>query len=376
MRYIFYIAFFLIFYIFLGYPIIISVLSYIFPKRITRQSYLPSVSVLLSVYNEEERIERRIENLLNLDYPLEKIDFLIGSDGSVDNTNAILRNFKNKRVRTFIFPNRKGKPSVLNALAKEARGDILVFADCRQEWERNSLKELVKNFVNKKVGVVSGQIDEGENSFYRTYENFVRAQEARFDSIPGTCGPFYGLKTELFKNLPDDTILDDFILPMNVVRQGFRSVLEPLAIAHDICFALEHEKIRKARTLAGNFQAFSRYPWLLNPFNNRIWFQTISHKFLRLLLPPCLILLIISSAVLLKEGSFFLAFFILQVIFYSCAFVGKIIESRKITKPINPITKFLKFAAAFLELNWATILGFSSFLTGQAKVTWPKYKKK
>lgn len=374
MSHIFYLSLAIVIYTFFGYPFLIHILARLWPKPVNKDDIFPLISILLSVHNEEKLIERRIDNLLSLDYPSDKIEILVGSDGSTDGTNERLARLKSERVRTFIFPTWQGKPSVLNALARETRGGIFVFADARQYWEKGALRALVRNFADKSVGMASGLIYEGEEGMYRKYENFIRLSESRYGSVPGTSGPFYGLRAELFKPLPADTILDDFILPMEVIRQGYRSVLEKSAVANDITFTLAQEKVRKVRTLAGNFQAFFRYPWLLHPIHNPIWFQTISHKVMRLTIPLFLLLLLISNIALLNVMLFYKLFFIMQITFYFMSITGKVKtwfrENPKVERSISQ--RLLTLSSTFMELNWATIMGLWSFLSGRATVTWEK----
>ncbi|MEW5801283.1 MAG: glycosyltransferase family 2 protein [bacterium] len=378
MSHLFYLSLGIVIYTFFGYPLLMYALARVNPLPVHTDDIFPPVSILLCVHNEEKLIERRISNLLSLDYPSDRLEILVGSDGSTDGTIESLARMENKGVRTFIFPSQQGKPSVLNALAREARGELFIFADARQYWEKGALKALMRNFADKSVGMASGLIYEGREGIYRRYENFIRLSESSYGSVPGTSGSFYGLRAELFKPLPFDTILDDFILPMQVIRQGYRSVLEKSAIANDLTFSLAQEKIRKVRTLAGNFQAFFRYPWLLHPGCNPIWFQTVSHKVMRLTIPLFLLLLFISNIALLKVMLFYRVFFIVQIVFYSISIMGK----DKIWSDENPWSskgsiseRLLTLSTTFLELNWATILGLWSFLTGRATVTWKKYSE-
>lgn len=371
----FYLSLLLLLYIFLGYPFLMAVLARSKHGIVKKEEeHIPFVSILLSVHNEGKKVRQRIEGLLNIEYPADKIELLIGSDGSSDATNDIIRDVKEKKVHYCIFSEHRGKASVLNDLAAKAAGEILIFADCRQRWDKYSLITLVKNFVDEKVGVVSGQIDEGREGYYRKYENFIRIQESKFNSTPGAYGPFYGVRKKLFKVIPEDTILDDFVIPMEAVKQGYRSILEPLAVAHDITFSLEQERIKKERTIAGNFQVFFRYGWLLDPFRNPIWFQTFSHKFLRLMAPFFFITLFVSNVFLWGKDNFFKSIFLLQLIFYVLGFMGMIrfsVPGQKDAK--NGIERVLLLFGTFVELNWATVRGLWRYLTGDVSVKWKRY---
>jgi poly-beta-1,6-N-acetyl-D-glucosamine synthase len=376
MKILFFLNFGLLVYIFIGYPMLIGLLALFRPRITKKKDFLPTVSVLLPAYNEENRIGNKIVNLVALKYPKDKMEILVGSDGSTDRTNEIISSLPTPHlpspargeeleipIRIFIFPKRRGKPSVLNDLAKEASGEILIFADCRQKWNENSLKNLTRNFSDGKIGVVSGVIKEEDGGFYRKYENLIREAEGIFDSVPGATGAIYAMRKRLFKPLLPKTILDDLILPMQAVRQGFRSILEPEAVAYDQAFAPAQEKIRKIRTLAGNFQAFAFHPWLLAPMVNPIWFQTFSHKFLRLPAPVFLSLLFFTNLLTWKTGPFFKILFLLQTSFLILGFIGKY-KAKKY--------KILNIFTSFLELNWATVLGFRDFITGRQKTAWKK----
>ncbi len=368
----FYVSLGVLCYTFFGYPLLVGVVGYLFPKKVKKKPIFPQVSLLLSVYNEELRVKEKLENLLSLHYPEERLEILIGSDGSTDQTNKILRSFNclsGKKglkfpIRVFYFPERRGKPAVLNELVKEAKGEILFFADCRQRWNETALERITENFADPKVGVVSGLVKEGEEGYYRKYENFIRLSEARFSSTPGAYGPIYAIRRSLFSPLPVDTILDDFVLPMEAVKQGYRSLLEVEAVADDLAFPLIQERVRKIRTLAGNFQVFLRYRWLLNPFVNPIWFQTFSHKFLRLIAPLFLLLLFFSNLFLWEKGGFYRTLFLLQVVFLLIALASLRWKESRICR----------LAATFLELNWCTVVGFWHFCTKKQKVTWEKVK--
>ena len=351
----------LLFYIFLGYPLIITLLAKIKPRPVLKGDYEPYVSIVFSVYNEEKRLEKRLRNLQGLDYPKTKIEIIVGSDGSSDKTNDILRNTPG--IKSLFFPTRRGKPSVLNDLVKIAKGEIIVFADSRQEWYKNSLKLLLRNFQDSKVGVASGLVEE-EGNLYRKYENFIRIKESVFSSVPGATGAIYGVRRELFENFPQDIILDDLFLPMKIIRKGYRCIVDEEVLIKEEVFPLKRERARKMRTIAGNFQMVFKYPWMLNPFLNPVWFQFFSHKFLRLFSPLLLLTLFLPSIFLLGKGILYNIFFSLQVIFYLTAFFAKI-GNANLPKPF-------KLPLMFLELNYAIILGFFNLVRGKVKVTWQK----
>jgi poly-beta-1,6-N-acetyl-D-glucosamine synthase len=228
---------------------------------------------------------------------------------------------------------------------------------------------------DEKVGAVSGELcfedtdrtGVGEGlDFYWNYEKFLRKNEAALYSTVGATGAIYAIRKSLFKPLDSDTLLDDVMIPMNIVMQGYRCVFEPKAKAFDIISAMqEDEKRRKIRTIAGNFQVFFRCGDLLNPFKNPIWFQTFSHKFLRIIAPIFIIALFISNLCLL-ESNFFLIALLLQIAFYACSAAGYLMRKRK-SQP-----KIFSVPYGFVMLNVFTLAAFFQFIFNKPLNIWGK----
>ncbi|MCM8782206.1 MAG: glycosyltransferase family 2 protein [Candidatus Omnitrophica bacterium] len=317
-----------IIYTYVGYPLLIFIISLFYEKPVKKKYIYPTVSVIMSVHNEEKNIKQKLESLINLDYPNERFEILLGSDGSTDKSNEIIqqvvndmsdRHTSNKeyiRVYTYFKDRRQGKPSMLNELAKQAKGEILVFTDARQRLDKNSLKELVKNFSDAKVGSVSAELHfEGENTsagngigVYWRYEKYIRKAESRAGSMLGATGALYAIRRELFEALPINLILDDVYIPMRIVQKGYRAIFDKKAKIYDrYPKNAKEEFLRKVRTLAGNFQIFVHMRWLLNPFKSPVAWQMFSHKFLRLMVPFLLIFVLVCSfylrsSVFLSDG--------------------------------------------------------------------------
>ncbi|MEW6169956.1 MAG: glycosyltransferase family 2 protein [Candidatus Omnitrophota bacterium] len=325
--------------------------------------------MLIAAYNEEKYIEEKIESILALDYPTEKIEILIGSDGSVDKTDEIVSKFVNNRLSLFRQQIREGKPLVLNSLVSHAKNEILVFSDARQRLDKNCLKHLVVNFSDKTIGSVSAQLifqDDGGNKgigLYWNYEKFIRNSESKLASMLGATGALYAIRKELFTLLPENLILDDVYIPLKVVEKNYRAIFEPRAIIYDhIAESPKGEFLRKVRTLAGNFQIFGLLKGLFNPFKSSVAFQLFSHKFLRLTVPYLLVCLFISNIFILNNA-FLKTFFYLQVIFYSLAFFGIFIKRT---------SKLIDIANMFCVMNWAAVVGLYGFLTHKQEVAWEK----
>jgi len=339
-----------------------------------RDERVPKVSILVVAHNEAARIEGRIENLLALDYPRDRLEIVVGSDGSNDDTASRARGFAAAGVRVLAFHRRRGKTSVLNDLVPRCRGEIVVLADARQRFEPDAVRALVRRFADRTVGAVGGELILADSAgstvgrglgLYWRFEKSIRLSESRVDSTVGATGAIYAIRRDLFDPIPDDTILDDVLIPMRIVRLGYRVVFEPAARAHDRPAAAAREEfVRKVRTIAGNFQMFARERWMLNPLRNRLWLQTVSHKGLRLLGPLLLTTALVSN-VCLAGRPFYDWTLLLQGVFYASALVGHLERAaRRLPVVAVPYTLCL--------LNWATVVAFLHVLTGRQSVTWER----
>jgi cellulose synthase/poly-beta-1,6-N-acetylglucosamine synthase-like glycosyltransferase len=342
---------------------------------------LPHVSLLVIAYNEAGRISDKIENLLQLDYPRDALEIVIASDGSTDETVARARAYEPAGVRTVAFARRRGKPAVLDEVVPSLKGRIVVLADARQMFERDALMRLVAPFADDRVGAVSGELilrpkacETGIANgvgFYWHYEKFLRLHESAVDSTLGATGAIYAIRRELFEPIPADTILDDVVIPARIVRRGFRVLFEPRARAYDDPFATASAELaRKTRTIAGTFQLFARERWLLLPWENRIWFQTVSHKGLRLLLPAFHAGAFVTNVALAFVSPFYEILLIAQILFYTTALAGALLKKRG-ARPI-PLFSLLSVPYAMCLLNWATMIAFARFATGRQQATWQR----
>jgi cellulose synthase/poly-beta-1,6-N-acetylglucosamine synthase-like glycosyltransferase len=259
------------------------------------------------------------------------------------------------------------------------RGEIVVFADARQRFDERSLRALVANFADAEVGAASGELmlaTDGNTAtaargaaFYWRYEKFIRLSEARADSTVGATGAIYAIRRALFEPIPADTLLDDALIPIRIVAKGYRVVFEPGARAYDVASATaQQEFIRKARTNAGTFQLFARERWLLNPLRNRLWFETISHKALRLMLPFLHVVALVSNAALAWELGVGLWELLLagQAAFYAAAVVGRAQRHARQRSFVFSVP------CAICLLSWAVVVGFARFLTNRQQVTWER----
>lgn len=287
----FFAAAFSVFYVLLGYPLLLEILARYFPKPIRKQDHYESVSVIIPVRNGEHWLGRKLDSVLALDYPVELREIIIVSDGSTDATHTIAAAYADRGVRLIKVP-AGGKPAALNAAVPLAKGELLFLTDVRQVLRRDCLRRLVACMADPEVGVVSGNLqiavgateEEQNTGLYWRYENWIRGNLARVDSMLGATGPVHVVRHNLYVPIPADSLLDDVYLPLSIHLQGYRLVLEEEAIAVDEPTGLRSEFRRKVRTQAGIVQLITSFPGLFGP-GNRMRFHFISLKIGRLLLP-------------------------------------------------------------------------------------------
>jgi poly-beta-1,6-N-acetyl-D-glucosamine synthase len=372
---IFWLSVALLAYAHVGYPALIAARARLRPRPPALGGE-PSVSVVIVAHDEAARVDTRIRNLRALDYPAERLEIVIASDGSVDGTPARARAWEPEGVTVVAFETRRGKAAVLNDVVPKARGEIVVMGDARQTFDARALRALVGAFADPAVGAVSGELilragDDatrvGEGvGFYWRYEKFIRRQESRADSTVGATGAIYAIRRELFAPIPPDTILDDVLIPMTIVRRGYRVLFEAGARAYDRpAVTASAEFTRKVRTIAGNFQLFARHRWLLDPWRNRLWLQTVSHKGLRLLGPLFLAATAVANLALL-DRSFYRLTLGAQAVFYAAALVGYLSCNARTR------VRLLGVPYVFCLLNWATVVAFVRFAARRQRVTWEK----
>jgi cellulose synthase/poly-beta-1,6-N-acetylglucosamine synthase-like glycosyltransferase len=353
-------------YTFIGYPVVIALLSWTWPKPglKRRLETPPSVSVVLAAGNEEERIVARLENLLASDYPRERLEIVVVSDGSTDRTAQMVSGFAERGVRLVRMGDRSGKAACLNAGVPLAKGEIVVLCDARQRFAPETIAELVANFDDGRVGAVSGElfIESAESGvgggvdLYWKLEKFIRESEARFSSVIGATGAVYAIRRNLFEPLPVDTLLDDVVIPMRIALRGYRVGFDPSAPAYDPQTTDPvREKRRKLRTLAGNFQMLFRYPGWLAPWRTGLWWQVLSHKYSRVIAPVFMAAMLVSNA-LLVGISIYRWIFAAQCGFYLLALLGALLPGVKI--------RLLSIPSGFVFLNLMSVGGFWNYARG------------
>jgi poly-beta-1,6-N-acetyl-D-glucosamine synthase len=373
MKYIFWLAASFVGYSYLGYPVWLWLRSRWSPRPVRRSSATPSVSAVMVVRNEEAIIARKLDNLLTLDYPEDKLEVVAVSDGSSDSTTAILSEYaRNSRVRTLFKPASQGKAAGLNDAIRLATGDVLLFTDARQQIESGALRLLIENFADIEVGAASGELMLGDPTtgetgkgmgLYWRVEKKIRELESASGSVAGATGAIYCARRSLLaaSPLPEGTILDDVLLPMQVVHQGARVIFDARARAWDSPDLGDgREFSRKVRTLTGNYQLLQIAPWLLRA-ENPIRFEFISHKLSRLAVPFALLALLIASIAL--PAPFYRVALAAQLAFYALSLIA--LSNFK----IGPLSRIADPARTFVVLNSAAVIAFVNFVTGR-KAIW------
>lgn len=361
-----------LFFTFVGYRYFIELLSRAWPHPEPKENSKPepTVTAVLVAHNEEDRVIARIENLLASDYPPEKLSVILVSDGSTDRTVARAERLESPRLEILALPHRSGKAQGLNAALARATSDVIVFADARQRFATDTIRRLATRLRDPEVGAVSGslEIDHAQSSVgraidsYWRWEKTIRAAESRYDSCIGCTGAVYAIRRRRFSPLASDTILDDVVIPMQIAMQGYRVLHDSEAVAFDPQ-SLEpaRESVRKKRTLAGNFQMLFRHPGWLFPWRNRLWWQLLSHKYLRVLAPFFLATTLLTSA-LLSPHPFYRLAFIAQCLFYTLALAGLTLPALR--------AKLFSLPAGFLFLNATTVLALLEYIRGEGLHHW------
>ncbi|MEM7041905.1 MAG: glycosyltransferase family 2 protein [Pseudomonadota bacterium] len=367
-------AVFLLGYIFAGYPLMVWLLASCRGRGARRDpDYRPTVEAVVIAHNEAGTIGRKIENLLSLDYPEDRLTVLVVSDASLDETCDVVCGIDSPRVRLMHFDTKSSKAACLNRAIASSTAEVLLLTDCRQALAEDVALRLVAPLADPTVAAASGELvfeQEGENDFskgmdaYWRYEKFIRKCESAIGSTVGVTGAIYVLRRATYIPIPEETLLDDVLIPMNVVMAGQRVLFESEAYAFDVpSNDPVREKQRKTRTIAGNFQLPSLSPALLSPRANPIWWQFVSHKMLRLLAPLLLVVALISNWLIIDLHPIFMVTLTAQFLVHGLVLLSLIFETLR-------SFKLIRIVRAFHDLMYFTVLGAWTFFRGRALSSW------
>lgn len=368
----------LVFYAYAGYGAAIWLVSRVMSRPVRRSDDLPSVTLLIAAFNEEEVIASKLQNSFALDYPAELLEIVVVADGSSDGTCDAVRRFADRGVRLMHLPERRGKNHAMNRAVPTARGEILVFSDANAYFERSALRMLVRNFGDPEVALVAGEkrvargdgtVGEAEGMYWR-YESWLKRLDSRVSSVMGAAGEIFAIRKRLYSPPPPDAIIEDFMLSMGLVRDGWRVIYEPRASAIEEASPNASEEFkRKVRIVAGGWQAVVRLWPLLTPRYGIVAFQYVSHRVLRWVVVPFLLPAIVVLNLALAEHALYQVLLGLQAAFYALAALGWALEKRgKTWKPA-----YLPFF--FVFLNWAAACGAWRYWTRTQPVAWEKAQR-
>ena len=385
LKFLFYFSFLIIFYSYIGYGIILYISIKI--KRLFRSpvsnnqltDFEPEVTMVVPVYNEADFIDLKIKNCMELNYPSGKLRWIFITDGSTDDSPDIIG--RNDKILLLHQPERKGKASAINRVIKYVETPYVIFSDANTLINPDAVKEIVKHYENPRVGGVSGEkiiiskekdkaSGAGEGIYWK-YESLLKKLDSEFYTVVGAAGELFSIKTELFHIAAEDTIIEDFVLSLQICMAGYVIRYEPKAFAiENASVSIKEEQKRKVRIAAGGFQAMQILKKLFNVFNYPVLsFQFISHRVLRWTLSPvCLIMGLLSNILLVysRAGRFFWVFLLIQMVFYALALTGWLFANRNIR------VKTLYIPYYFLFMNLSLFLGYHRYLKKKQPVIWEK----
>ena len=341
-----------------------------------RDEYYPSVSLIISAYNEDSVIKEKIENCLALDYPFERLEIIIASDGSDDRTNEIIRREASTRI-IFHDLERMGKVNVLNTVIPKANGEILVFSDANTIYNSDAIKQLTKHFKNDTIGCVCGNLQlinpdtkevDGESLYWR-YEKWIKKSESKLGVVVGANGAIYAIRRNILTPLPGNTINDDFHNSMQTFVKRSKLIFAEEAVAkEDVALNFQSEFNRHIRDGAGHYREIWHFVALLNPFRGKYFLAYFSHRVLRWLVPFFMISIFILNLLLIDKVAF-VYFLALQLTFYSSAIILFILKRNGINVGILNIILF------FTSTNIALLIGFFKTILGLQSVKWDSTKR-
>lgn len=373
---IFWFSLFEITYSYVIYPVLLRIFAWRFGNLpASSETFEPSVAIIVPVYNEEKVIASKLENLFALDYPPGKLSIWIGSDRSTDGTEAIVRDIKDPRVHLWVAPERGGKTGILNKLVPGIDAEFLVFTDADIMLDKDSIRALTRHFADASIGGVGGvtlqrsqESDQSEELAYRNFEAMQKRFESMLHSTISAFGSFYAIRKKLFVPFHPHTYSnDDVMMPMNIIRQGYRMFFDSGAVSYEAQNpAVGIEFKRRIRIGAGNFQAFFWLLDFLNPLKGWPWFCYVSHKVTRWFSPLFLLTAIVSCTFLAKFGTAPL---------YKMVFVtGGIFTVSSLFFKLIPLP-IMRHIFYFLAMNVALGLGFFKFLGGIRSATWSRTER-
>ncbi|HVW97007.1 MAG TPA: glycosyltransferase family 2 protein [Mucilaginibacter sp.] len=387
MKIIFWLSCFIVFYTFMGYGIFLYVLLRI--KRAVKgrrklpgsdPDTLPHCTLIVAAYNEEDFIKNKIDNSLKLNYPEGKLKLIFVTDGSTDKTPEIIGKYP--EIQLLHRPQRAGKIAAVHRAMEYVETPVAVFTDANTFLNPDAVINICRHYADATVGAVAGEkrvhIDDSADAsaagegFYWKYESVLKKWDSELYSVVGAAGELFSVRCSLYEDVPADTVLDDFMISMQIAAKGYRIIYEPEAYAMETASANVSEELkRKIRIAAGGIQSILRLKKLFNPLKYPVLsFQYVSHRVLRWTVTPFLLILIFILNIFLQDGLLYRSIFAAQILFYILAFLGFIMEKRQVR------IKALFVPYYFCVMNYAVLMGIIRYYTKKQSAVWEKARRK
>lgn len=359
---------------------LVYLVSLVYRKKHKVADIQPSVSFIIAAYNEERIIRETLLNDLQIDYPKDRLEFIVVSDGSSDSTPQVVSEFQDRGVVSLYQPQRQGKTAALNRAVASAKNEILVFSDANSMFRKDAISKLVRHFADESIGGVCGRksvlqhadrkASLGDNLYWH-YESALKQAESHLGSIPTADGEIFALRRSLYQTVPTALINDDLVITFNIIEQGKRVIYDKEAITEEeASISLKDDFNVKSRMVYGGIQIISLYKKLLNPVASWFGFQFFIHKTLRYFMWACLALIFILNALCLLVHPFYAVFFALQVAFYVMALIGYQMDKRGKKAGVFYLPYY------YCNVNLAAFKGFLFFLKQRSTVDiWKKAQR-
>jgi cellulose synthase/poly-beta-1,6-N-acetylglucosamine synthase-like glycosyltransferase len=363
-----------LFYTYAGYPLLLALLSKLRPRNVRRAEWLPSVTVIITAYNEERDLAAKLENTLAVDYPKDLLEVIVASDCSSDRTDDIARSFAGRGVRLHRQAQRLGKTAAQNAAVELARGEIIVFSDATTVYQADVVRVMMASFSDETVGCVTGRVvytDSTKSSVghgtrsYWNYEFLLKKHESTVNSLIGVCGCLYAVRRSAYVPLYHEAC-SDFIIATKMVEQGLRAVYEPAAVCTEETNQQADKELKtRVRIITQTFSDLWRNRAMMNPLKSGFYaVQLISHKVMRYLVPLFLITILAASILLAPRSIFYAVALVAQLCCYGAAALAWLLERAGLHSRVLAIPQY------FVLANVASLIGFYKFVRGEKYVRW------
>lgn len=363
-----------LFYTYVGYPLLLIIMSKVRSKPVRRAPYTPTVTVIIAAYNEERDLAAKLENTLSLDYPKSHLEVMVTSDCSTDRTDEIAQSFASRGVRLHRQTERLGKTAAQNAAVEQARGEIIVFSDATTQYRPDVLRVMMPSFADPSVGCVTGRVvytssadstvGQGTRSYWN-YEFLLKEHESAVCSLIGVCGCMYAVRRSAYIPLYHEAC-SDFLIATTMVQQGLRAIYEPDAV----CMEEPNTQARKelsvrVRIITQTFADLWRQRGILNPFRHGFYaIELLSHKVMRYLSPIFLLTIFLTSGLLAAQHTFYAVIFAAQAVFYLVAMISWLFDKAGVK------TRWIVLPQYFLITNLASLIAVFKLVQGERYTKW------